>query len=39
MWKERGGLAAVVIAAGTIVIAFATGVVLNMALTWLELMP
>jgi ferrous iron transport protein B len=39
MWKERGGLAAVVIAAGTMVIAFTTGVFLNMSLKWLELMP
>ncbi|NLB73454.1 MAG: ferrous iron transporter B [Firmicutes bacterium] len=39
MWKERGGLAAVVIAACTMVIAFITGAALNISLTWLGLMP
>lgn len=37
MWKERGGLAAIVIAASTMVIAFVAGVVLKLSLTALGL--
>lgn len=37
MWKERGGPAAIVIAASTMVIAFVAGVVLKLSLTALGL--
>ena len=37
MWKERGGLATCTIAASAVVIAFTSGIVLNVTLAWLGL--
>lgn len=38
MWRERGGLGAIIIAVSTMIIAFLSGAVLSLALAWLGLM-